>query len=32
MAYLPLTAKPLAAANFHLLNALGRKQPVLHFH
>jgi hypothetical protein len=32
MAYLPLTAKSLAVANFHLLSALGRKQPALHFH
>jgi hypothetical protein len=32
MAYLPLTAKSLVAANFHLLNALGRKQPLVHFH
>jgi hypothetical protein len=29
MAFLP---NSLAVANFHLRNALGRKQPVLHFH
>jgi hypothetical protein len=32
MAFLPLTANSLAAANFHLRNTLGGKQPALNLH